>query len=189
VERGAGMRLVAWQAADLLRHIDAAITVYGQAMGYPRDLLETRKGYVAAHAHRPDFRAVATLGDHDELLGFGYGYRSIPGQWWHDQVAAALRREQRRVWFTDCFELVELHVRPDAQGRGLGARQLTTLLTGVPQRTVLLSTPEADERRSRAWRLYRRFFFADVLRHFYFPGDDRPFAVLGRSLPLTEPPS
>jgi hypothetical protein len=59
------MRLVAWQATDLLRHLDAAITVYGQAMGYPRDLLETRKGYVAAHAHRPDFRAVATLGDDD----------------------------------------------------------------------------------------------------------------------------
>jgi hypothetical protein len=23
-----------------------------------------------------------------------------------------------------------------------------------------------------------------VLRDFYFPGDDRPFAILGRSLPL-----
>jgi ribosomal protein S18 acetylase RimI-like enzyme len=34
----------------------------------------------------------------------------------------------------------------------------------------------------RAWRLYRRFGFEDVLRHFHFPGDDRPFAVLGRQL-------
>jgi ribosomal protein S18 acetylase RimI-like enzyme len=185
VERGAGMRLVAWQPADLLRHLDAAISVYGQAMGYPRDLLDTRKGYVAAHAHRPDFRAVATLGPGDALLGFGYGYRSGPGQWWHDQVAAALRRDQRRWWLGDCFELVELHVRPDAQGRGLGARQLAALLTGVPQRTVVLSTPEADESASRAWRLYRRFGFIDVLRRFQFPGDDRPFAVLGRELPLT----
>jgi ribosomal protein S18 acetylase RimI-like enzyme len=183
------MRLVAWQATDLLRHLDAAISVYGQAMGYPRDLLETRKGYVAAHAHRSDFRAVATLGEGDELLGFGYGYRSAPGQWWHDQVAGALRRDQRRWWFHDCFELVELHVRPDAQGRGLGARQLAALLSGARQHTVVLSTPEADESQSRAWRLYRRFFFADVLRHFHFPGDDRPFAVLGRQLPLSDLPS
>jgi len=80
-------------------------------------------------------------------------------------------------------------VRPDAQGRGLGARQLATLLSGARQSTVVLSTPEADESRSRAWRLYRRFFFSDVLRHFYFPGDDRPFAVLGRQLPLSAPPS
>ena len=189
MERGAGMRLVAWQAADLLRHLDAAITVYGLAKGYPRSLLETRKGYVAAHARRPDFRAVATLGESDELLGFGYGYRSAPGQWWHDQVAAALRRDQRRSWLSDCFEVVELHVRPDAQGRGLGARQLTALLSGVAQRTVLLSTPEADESASRAWRLYRRYGFGDVLRRFYFPGDDRPFAVLGRALPLADRPS
>src|SRR5919199_3807605 len=114
------MRLVAWQADDLLSHLDAAITVSGLSMGYPRNLLETRKGYIAALARRPDFRAVATLGEDDELLGFGYGYRSEAGQWWHDQVAAALRRDQRHRWLSDCFEVVELHVRPDAQGNGLG---------------------------------------------------------------------
>ena len=41
---------------------------------------------------------------------------------------------------------------------------------------MLLSTPEADEQTSRAWRLYRRFGFVDVLRDFHFPGDERPFA-------------
>jgi ribosomal protein S18 acetylase RimI-like enzyme len=116
------------------------------------------------------------------LLGFGYGYRGQAGQWWHDQVRAALRREARKVWLTDCFELVELHVRPYAQGRGIGARQLAELLSATRQETALLSTPEADEATSRAWRLYRRFGFEDVLRHFHFPGDDRPFAVLGRQL-------
>ncbi|GIJ49867.1 acetyltransferase [Virgisporangium aliadipatigenens] len=182
---GAGMRLVAWQPRDLMRHLDEAITVYGEAMGYPRDLIDTRKGYVAAHTHRPDFRAVATLRDgDDQLLGFGYGYRSTPGQWWHDQVAGALGRDLRKWWLSDCFELVELHVKPDAQGRGLGARQLSSLLEDIPHRTVVLSTPEADESKSRAWRLYRRFGFVDILRHFNFPGDERPFAVLGRQLPL-----
>jgi hypothetical protein len=51
-------------------------------------------------------------------------------------------------------------------------------------KTTLLSTPEADEQKSRAWRLYRRFDFVDVLRDFHFPGDDRAFAILGRALPL-----
>jgi hypothetical protein len=50
--------------------------------------------------------------------------------------------------------------------------------------TTLLSTPEADEQASRAWRLYRRFGYVDVLRDFLFPGDTRPFAILGRKLPL-----
>jgi hypothetical protein len=50
--------------------------------------------------------------------------------------------------------------------------------------TTLLSTPEGDEAGSRAWRLYRRFEFVDVVRNLRFPGDARTFAVLGRSLPL-----
>lgn len=178
------MRLVAWQPQDLVQRLDDVIGVYGAAMGYHADLLQTRRGYVAAHTGRPGFRAVATVGDSGELLGFGYGYTSTPGQWWHDQIRASLRRDVAASWMSDCFELVELHVRPAAQGQGIGERQLRALLAGVPRRTVLLSTPEADERVSRAWRLYRRFGFTDVLRDFYFPGDDRPFAILGRSLPL-----
>jgi ribosomal protein S18 acetylase RimI-like enzyme len=178
------MRLVRWQGDDLLRRLDDVIAVYGAAMGYSVQLLQTRRGYVAGHTRRPDFQAVATLDDDDALLGFGYGYRGGPGQWWHDQVRTALRRDARKQWLADCFELVELHVRPDMQGQKIGGRQLYTLLTNAPHETVLLSTPEADEATSRAWRLYRRFGFVDVLRHFNFPGDDRPFAVLGRRLPL-----
>ncbi len=90
------------------------------------------------------------------------------------------------VWLTDCFEVVEMHVRPAAQGHGLGAAQLRLLLTMAVGRTTLLSTPEADEATSRAWRLYRRFGFVDVVRHFNFPGDLRPFAILGRALPLAD---
>jgi ribosomal protein S18 acetylase RimI-like enzyme len=91
-----------------------------------------------------------------------------------------LRRELRKRWLTDCFEIVELHVRPGAQGHGIGAAQLSSLLRMAPGVRALLSTPEADEQKSRAWRLYRRFGFVDLLRHFYFPGDSRPFAILGR---------
>lgn len=178
------MRLVAWSPDDLLRRLNDVVAVYGEAMGYRQELLQTRRGYIGAHVRRQGFRAVATLTTDGRLAGFGYGYTSGPGQWWHDQVRAALRREPRKYWLTDCFELVELHVRPDMQGQKIGGRQLYALLTNAGQETCLLSTPEADEQTSRAWRLYRRFGFVDVLRHFNFPGDDRPFAVLGRQLPL-----
>ncbi|MER2206304.1 MAG: GNAT family N-acetyltransferase, partial [Rhodococcus sp. (in: high G+C Gram-positive bacteria)] len=53
-----------------------------------------------------------------------------------------------------------------------------------PERSVLLSTPEVYDEDNRAWRLYRRLGFRDVLRRFRFAGDNRPFAVLGRGLPL-----
>ncbi|MBE1492412.1 GNAT family N-acetyltransferase [Plantactinospora soyae] len=181
------MRLVPWQPDDLARRLDDVVTVYGEAMGYRAELLEARRGYIATHVRRPGFRAVATLSTNGHLVGFGYGYLSAPGQWWHDQVHGALPDDARKTWFPDCFEVVELHVRPATQGHGLGARQLRALLGMADGNSTLLSTPEADEQTSRAWRLYRRFGFVDVLRDFRFPGDERAFAVLGRRLPLPPP--
>jgi GNAT superfamily N-acetyltransferase len=178
------MRLVPWMPDDLTRRLDDVVGVYGEAMGYRAELLEARRGYIATHARRPGFRAVATLTRDGHVVGFGYGYTSAAGQWWHDQVRGALTEEARKTWLTDCFEVVELHVRPPAQGHGVGGRQLRALLRMAAGATTLLSTPEADEWDSRAWRLYRRFDFVDVLRDFRFPGDERAFAVLGRQLPL-----
>jgi ribosomal protein S18 acetylase RimI-like enzyme len=187
------MRLVAWTGADMSRRLNDVIEVYGQAMGYSTAMLESRRGYIATHVQRPGFRAVATLDEAGQLIGFGYGYTSASGQWWHDQVRSGLTKDARNYWLKDCFEIVELHVRPSAQGYGIGAGQLTALLHMAPGSRVLLSTPEADEQQSRAWRLYRRFGFVDLLRHFYFPGDARPFAILGRTLhaagdPVDAPP-
>ena len=88
----------------------------------------------------------------------------------------------------DYFELTELHVRPDAQGGGLGEGLLRALLAGTDRAHVLLSTPEHGPRPpGRAWQLYRRLGFRDVLRDHLFTGDARPFAVLGRELPLPPP--
>ena len=55
------MRLVAWQPDDLLRRLDDVVAVYGEAMGYRKELLQTRRGYIGSHVRRPGFRAVATL--------------------------------------------------------------------------------------------------------------------------------
>ena len=175
---------MAWTPTDFANRLADVIEVYGQAMAYDVGLLDARRGYMATHVHRPEFRAVATLDHSGKLVGFGYGYVSERGQWWHDQVRSALDRDARHTWLTDCFEVVELHVRPAAQGYGVGAALLTALLRMAPGSRTLLSTPEADEAKSRAWRLYRRFGFVDVLRHFMFPGDDRPFAILGRIRPV-----
>jgi GNAT superfamily N-acetyltransferase len=180
------MRLVPWKPDDLARRLDDVIEVYGDAMGYRPEVLATRRGYISTHLRRPGFRAVATLTTDGSLVGFGYGYHSEPGQWWHDQVSAALTPQARETWLSDCFEVVELHVRTAAHGHGLGTRQLRALLHMAEGATTLLSTPEGAEEDSRAWRLYRRFGFVDVVRNLAFPGDARKFAVLGRTLPIDD---
>ena len=141
------------------------------------------------HVRRPGWRAVGWLDPAGPLLGIAYGYTGGPGQWWYEEVRRGLHGDPAG-WTDDYFELTELHVRPDAQGTGLGEGLLRALLAGTDRPHVLLSTPEHGPRPpSRAWRLYRRLGFRDVLREHLFTGDARPFAVLGRTLPLPPPAS
>jgi ribosomal protein S18 acetylase RimI-like enzyme len=114
-------------------------------------------------------------------VGFGYGYTTKPGQWWHDLVRNALADDVAREWLADAFELSELHVLPDYQGIGIGRRLLTALAEAIPHSVMLLSTPDTD---TRAFRLYRDTGFVDLARNYLFPGDLRRFAVLGARLPL-----
>ncbi len=175
------MKVVDWSAEDLRRNINAVIEIYCAAMGYPEQVGRQRKGYIIVHTQRAGFRAVGAHDDGGNVVGFSYGYRGAPGQWWHDEVRRHLTPDQIATWLADPFELCELHVTPSHQGHGLGRQMLIELLRDCPLETVVLSTPEGE---SRAWRLYRRMGFVDIRRNHRFAGDDRRFAVLGRALPL-----
>jgi ribosomal protein S18 acetylase RimI-like enzyme len=63
----------------------------------------------------------------------------------------------------------------------VGRQVLTGLAGALPHAAMLLSTPDSD---TRAFRLYRDTGFVDLARNYLFPGDGRPFAVLGARLPL-----
>lgn len=172
-------------------HLPQLLSVYVAAMKYPRGTESHRAPMWSEHAGRAGWQAVAVALPEDPgtFVGIAYGYRGDPHQWWNQQVRTGMRhtgksREYIDSVLGDYFELTELHVRPDTQGLGLGRSLLYRLLRDRTERTVLLSTPEVPGEDNRAWRLYRRFGFVDVVRRFVFTGDARPFAVLGRTLPL-----
>ena len=123
------------------------------------------------------------------MLGVAYGYPGAPGQWWQQQVVLGLQRsgfppQEIARLMNSYFELTELHIHPRAQGRGIGEALARRLLAGRDEHHVLLSTPETNGEANRAWRLYRRLGFTDIIRRYYFAGDPRAFAILGRALPL-----
>jgi len=131
------------------------------------------------HAERDGFRAVVEHAEYGGLAGFAYGYRGGPGQWWHDLVAAALGSEGARRWLPPGhFEFVELHVRRDLWGRGIGAGLHDALLAGEAGPAVL-STQRDNE---RALGLYGRRGWEVIVPEIDFGAGYPPFCVLGKDL-------
>lgn len=197
-------------SAEIMRQrLREALAVYVQAMQYPRGTEEQRASMWLEHTRRAGWKGVAALStpsvstdhgpdeagvlDSAEMLGVAYGYSGAPDQWWQQQVMHGLRRREAdggqtdTAVLTDYFELTELHIHPHAQGQGLGEALARRLLADRTEAHVLLSTPEINGESNRAWRLYRRLGFADVIRDYHFAGDPRAFAILGRALPLDQP--
>jgi ribosomal protein S18 acetylase RimI-like enzyme len=188
--------------SDMQRRLGDALAVYVDAMRYPRGTEDQRASMWLEHTQRPGWKAVAaveTSGPEQDmsevqlrsapLLGIAYGYCGAPDQWWQQQVMAGLHRvgaDRARIaeLMSSYFELTELHIHPRAQGHGLGEALARRLLADRAESHVLLSTPEINGEANRAWRLYRRLGFTDVIRGYHFAGDPRAFAILGRALPL-----
>lgn len=197
-------RLIDLSPGDMQQRLGDALAVYVDAMRYPRGTEDQRASMWLEHIRRRGWKAVAAVEVADDLppdastqtppaaaplLGIAYGYCGAPDQWWQQQVVSGLRRsgaDRARITelMTSYFELTELHIHPSAQGRGLGEALIRRLLDDRTEQQVLLSTPEINGEANRAWRLYRRLGFTDIIRGYHFAGDPRPFAILGRSLPL-----
>ena len=196
--------LIDLSPADMEGRLTDALGVYVDAMRYPRGTEDQRASMWLEHTRRAGWKAVAAVEIADRpdaatataaelaaapIVGVAYGYCGAPDQWWQQQVVAGLHRvgtDGSRIaeLMTSYFELTELHIHPRTQGRGLGEALTRRLLAGRGESHVLLSTPEINGESNRAWRLYRRLGFTDVIRGYHFAGDPRPFAILGRSLPL-----
>lgn len=164
------------------------VDLYIEAMRYLPSIREGRVKVWRQDASENDFTAVAAFKD-DKLAGVAYGFRGNPDRWWDQQLRRGLsqnqtaRREMHGI-VNNYFELAEIHVAPSQQGQGIGRELIERLLADAPQPYVLLSTPEVPQERNAAFGLYRSLGFADVLREFRYDGDVRPFALLGRALPL-----
>jgi ribosomal protein S18 acetylase RimI-like enzyme len=195
--------LINLPAQDMQRRLADALSVYVDAMRYPPGTENQRAAMWLEHTRRHGWQAVAAVeldtpaGDTPStaelsdapLLGVAYGYCGAPDQWWQQQVVAGLQRggfpgPEIAKLMSSYFELTELHILPRAQGQGLGEALARRLLADRGEANVLLSTPETNGEANRAWRLYRRLGFTDVIRGYHFTGDPRAFAILGRQLPL-----
>ncbi|MBV8789974.1 MAG: GNAT family N-acetyltransferase, partial [Mycobacterium sp.] len=95
---------------DMQRRLGDALTVYVDAMRYPRGTEAQRAGMWLEHIRRRGWQGVGVVETDaaeaaggiesppaDELsnaplLGVAYGYPGAPGQWWQQQVVLGMQR-------------------------------------------------------------------------------------------------
>ena len=181
-------------AREFRAAIGELVGVYAAAMNPPERLIGGREAIMDRHAASAGFRCLTAVDD-GVVAGFCYGFHGESGQWWHDMVASALASRSgagyadpagteppaAAAWLDDSFEVAELHVLPAYQGVGIGRTLLLSVTDERFERTVVLSTADAQ---TRARRLYRGLGFVDLLTGFRFSGAEPPYAVMGALLPL-----
>jgi ribosomal protein S18 acetylase RimI-like enzyme len=124
--------------------------VHRSALGAGALSDEWARDRLPAHTERSDFLFLVAR-DGDQIVGFAYGYTGAYGQWWTEHVARSMTVAQREEWLDQPhYEIVELHVRPAWQRRGIGSALLAQLLTRQPHDRALLST-QAGARKARTF--------------------------------------
>ncbi|WP_238596981.1 GNAT family N-acetyltransferase [Corynebacterium heidelbergense] len=181
---------------QFLRHLDRLVDIHLAAMRYPRSAHQGRRVLWRSNAQEPQFAChVALAHPHGETanpdadghhpVGVCFSFLGTAATFWYKSVSAGLRNIG---WSTDAIrefmgnytELSEVHLLPEWQNQGVGTHLLAQHLLTVSTPAVMLSTPEARDEGNRAWSLYRKIGFRDVLRDFHFGGDPRPFGILRR---------
>lgn len=177
-------RAAAERRAHARTHLDRP-GIRAVAALIPAQDAAARRGVGATQDAPPHAEEPATAArSRDELIGFAYGHPGRDGQWWHDVVTRSVPPAVARTWFSDCFEVVELHVLPEWQGQDMGRTLLRMLLSEADEDTAALSA--LADPRTRARRLYDSERFRPLHERFRFPGSPTEYAILVKRL---RPPS
>ncbi|WP_436787144.1 GNAT family N-acetyltransferase [Yinghuangia sp. YIM S10712] len=166
---------------DLAHFAVETVEVQARAFGLTEDEKAVRRRIVQRHAQFPGLRALGAFGPDDRLVGFGYGYPNLKDQWWSLVIEPYLARTGHADWLDDAFVVGELHVLPEWQGHGIGRTLLSLLCHGQDRARILLSAVDED---TPARRLYYGVGFVDLAAPVLFPGNVRPYCVMGAELPL-----
>ncbi|WP_077622324.1 GNAT family N-acetyltransferase [Sediminibacillus massiliensis] len=168
------VQLVELQNND--RHINQVADLYNYIWNYNDRLINER---LVRHADYVGFKGLLLLSDDRELLGYVYGYHSLPGQYYRDLMESDLPYSASKVWFEDCFELVELGVHPLQRNKHFGRLLMEKLLEKVPYKKSVLTT-QTNNTAARA--LYESSGWTVVKEPFYPVGKQRPFVIFGKQL-------
>lgn len=92
------------------------------------------------HTSYEGFKGLKAKDENGTLIGFTYGYTSLPDQFYREKLAAQLTDQQQIEWLNDCFEFVELAVDTKVKRLGIGGKLHDRLLSEIDHDTSVLTT-------------------------------------------------
>lgn len=154
-------------------YLDGIVRVY--ITTWPLNEDEIRH-FITRYSAHADFRGFLALVD-GEVVGMGFGRGSLPGQWWHDKVAAQVGSAHPAL--QDAWELVDLAVLEAYRRYGIGTLLHNVLQESQPCQRMLLST---EVRNATARRLYERLGWRYLHPGFVFNPGQQPFAIMHKEV-------
>ncbi|WP_254901272.1 GNAT family N-acetyltransferase [Tuberibacillus sp. Marseille-P3662] len=157
-------------------HLDAVVELYCSI--FTTDESDDIRARFQKHAGYAGFRGYVAVSEiNNNVIGFAYGYTSLPGQYYNTKLKEALTLKQADDWLDHCFEFVELAVDGNYRRHGVATNLHQHLLSGLPHRTSVLTT-RTDNTSART--LYDRLGWHVVLEPFY--PNEEPFVIMGKRL-------
>jgi ribosomal protein S18 acetylase RimI-like enzyme len=131
------------------------------------------------HIKYKGFRGNRIISAEGRLIGFVYGYISLPEQYYHTLLSNELSQEEYDFWLKDCFEVVELVIHPLHRKRGFGSKLMRALLLGVDNKTAVLTTQVTN---TAAQSLYTGLGWTVIKNAFILNKTEAPFMIMGKVL-------
>jgi len=137
------------------------------------------KSRMIKHKSYKRFKGFVILSDENKVLGFSYGYSSLPGQFYHELLAKEFKKDEYQYWLQDCFEFVELAVHPSYRKKGLGTLLIEKLLEDLDNKTAILTT-QMDNKSARS--LYDSLHWKVLKAPFYPSNTKHPYVIMGKEI-------
>ncbi|GGP09875.1 GNAT family N-acetyltransferase [Oceanobacillus neutriphilus] len=116
---------------------------------------------IRKHADYEGFIGLKCKDATGNLIGFAYGYTSLPKQFYRRKIADQLLENEIDTWLSDCFEFVELAVEHTYKRLGIASKLHDELLMKTNCRTAVLTTgvqnkPAVNLYKKKGWEVVKK---------------------------------
>lgn len=112
--------------------------------------------------------------DDEKLVGFVYGFDFLKENWWAMQIDSKL--PSGTDWYKNTFELNELAVLEEYQGKGYGKELMKCLIENFRGDKILLSTKRFEN--EKIINFYHKLGFKDLINPFEYPNGEYETSIV-----------